>query len=360
VSPVSPVSGQTRDQSALTCGSDTPSPTNVDPFGRRIDYLRISVTDRCNFRCIYCMPPEGIEQKDHAEILSLEEITAFVRRAALHGIKRVRITGGEPLIRLGVPGFIRTLHGIEGIEEISLTTNGTLLPRYADELREAGLARVNISLDTLDAEAFRTITRRGKLDDALKGIDVALERGFDPVKINVVVMRSLNQDLFAFARLSLDRPLHVRFIEYMPIGTSSGCDGCGWNTEEVVASAEVIERISQEGQRVGLGPLLEVPRDDVPIGAGPARYYTFADAVGTVGVIAPLSNHFCHSCNRLRLTADGMLRPCLFSDTEFDARPALRARDQQALEAIIAQAIQDKPQGNSFHATDRLMSRIGG
>jgi len=354
------VSTPVHNRTPLFEGEVTSPHRNIDPFGRRIDYLRISVTDRCNFRCIYCMPPEGIEQKSHDEILSLEEITAFVRRAALHGIKRIRITGGEPLIRLGVPGFIRTLHEIGGIEEISLTTNGTLLPRYADELREAGLARVNISLDTLDAEAFRTITRRGELADALKGIDVALARGFDPVKINVVVMRSLDQDLFAFARLSVDRPLHVRFIEYMPIGASSGCDGCGWNPEEVITSDEVIEHISDKGRKAGLGPLLEVPRDDVPIGAGPARYYTFADAVGTVGVIAPLSNHFCHSCNRLRLTADGMLRPCLFSDTEFDTRSILRSGDEQALDAVIARAIQLKPEGNSFHATERSMSRIGG
>jgi cyclic pyranopterin phosphate synthase len=332
----------------------------IDPFGRRIDYLRISVTDRCNFRCIYCMPAEGVVQKSHDEILTLEEMGRFARIAARQGIKRIRVTGGEPLVRLGVVGFIHELHDIEGIEEVSLTTNGTLLPRFVDELKEAGLTRVNISLDTLDPEAFCAITRGGDLSAALAGIDCALAAGFNPVKINVVVMRSLHQDLFGFARMSVDRPLHVRFIEYMPIGSSSGCSGGGWDADEVIPSTEVIKEISRRGMREGLGSLIAVRKDAAPYGAGPARYFRFADAQGTVGVISPLSNHFCGECNRLRLTADGMLRPCLFSDNEFDARSALRSGDAKATEEVIVAAIRNKPEGNTFHSTDRLMAHIGG
>jgi len=334
--------------------------TNIDTYGRRIDYLRISVTDRCNFRCIYCMPSEGVEQKIHTDILSLEEIEQFARAAARHGIKRIRVTGGEPLVRLGVPAFIKKLHAIGGIEEVSLTTNGTLLPQYADELKDAGLTRVNISLDTLDPDHFARITRGGKLDDTLRGIDVALEKGFEPVKVNVVVMRSFEQDLFEFARMTLDNPLHIRFIEYMPVGSSTGSDGQGWSNDEVISSNEVVECISQAGKAAGLKELVSLRKDAAPQGAGPARYFEFEEAQGTIGVISALSNHFCDRCNRLRLTADGMLRPCLFSDKEYDARDALRSVDDTATDEIIKQAIMDKPAGNTFSSTERLMSHIGG
>jgi cyclic pyranopterin phosphate synthase len=332
----------------------------VDTYGRRIDYLRISVTDRCNFRCIYCMPADGVEQKAHKDILSLEEITEFAHVAARHGIKRIRVTGGEPLVRLGVPAFIKGLNAIEGIEEISITTNATLLPTYADELRDAGLTRVNISLDTLDADEFRAITRGGELADTLKGIDIALEKGFEPVKINVVVMKSFNQDLFEFAKMTIDRPLHVRFIEYMPVGSSAGNDGQGWKQDEVIASTEIIDMISSKGIDADFGSLIALRKDAAPIGAGPAQYFKFPHAQGTIGVISPLSNHFCGQCNRLRLTADGMLRPCLFSDNEYDARTAIRAHDESMIDAVINQAIHDKPKGNTFASTERLMAHIGG
>lgn len=333
----------------------------VDKQGRRIDYLRISVTDRCNLRCIYCMPEEGVAFKAHEEILSFEEMVRFVEVAAGEGISHIRLTGGEPLVRLGLPGFISDLNAIDGIETISLTTNGILLPQYAEELKAAGLQRVNISLDTLDPEVFRSVTRRGTLDDVLRSIDVALETGFDPVKINCVVVRSLGQDLLGFAKLSVDKPLHVRFIEYMPVGVSRGTHGEGWEADESVPSSEVLERISREGEAAGLGALIPVSADAAPGGSGPAKYYRFAEAAGTVGVISPLSHHFCGECNRLRLTADGKLRPCLFSDTELDARAVLRSGGEQEVRALVHEALRIKPEGHEHRiGTERRMSQIGG
>ena len=331
-----------------------------DSHGRTIDYLRISLTDRCNLRCIYCMPDEGVEQMSHEDILRIEEIEEAVRVAATMGITRVRLTGGEPLVRKGVVDLIRSIKNAPGIEHIAMTTNGILLPRMADELKEAGLSRVNISLDTLDPAQFSMITRRGKLEDALAGIRAALDVGFDPVKINAVTVRSLNQDYLAFAKLSIENPLHVRFIEYMPVGESSGSSGCGWGKEDVVPSEELIEIIDERAQAEGLGAL--IPAGGArPEGWGPARYYTFEGALGTVGFISPLSRHFCSECNRLRLTADGKLRPCLFSDVEFDLRDALRANDTEAAKAVFAEALGAKPDDHHDKVgTERGMSQIGG
>ena len=331
-----------------------------DSHGRTIDYLRISLTDRCNLRCIYCMPDEGVEQMSHEDILRIEEIEEAVRVAATMGITRVRLTGGEPLVRKGVVDLIRSIKNTPGIEHIAMTTNGILLPRMADELKEAGLSRVNISLDTLDPAQFSMSTRRGKLEDALAGIRAALDVGFDPVKINAVTVRSLNQDYLAFAKLSIENPLHVRFIEYMPVGESSGSSGCGWGKEDVVPSEELIEIIDERAQAEGLGAL--IPAGGArPEGWGPARYYTFEGALGTVGFISPLSRHFCSECNRLRLTADGKLRPCLFSDVEFDLRNALRANDTEAAKAVFAEALGAKPDDHHDKVgTERGMSQIGG
>ncbi|MEG0217875.1 MAG: radical SAM protein, partial [Raoultibacter sp.] len=214
-----------------------------DSHGRTIDYLRISLTDRCNLRCIYCMPEEGVDQLAHKDILRIEEIERAVRVAASMGITRIRLTGGEPLVRKGVVDLVRNIAQTPGIQDVSLTTNGILLPKMAADLKAAGLTRVNISLDTLDAAQFALITRRGKLEDTLAGIEAALAVGFKPVKINAVAVRSLNQDYLAFAKLSLDRPLHVRFIEYMPVGESSGADGCGWGPQDVVPTEELIDII---------------------------------------------------------------------------------------------------------------------
>ena len=333
-----------------------------DSHGRTIDYLRISLTDRCNLRCIYCMPEEGVHSLAHADILTLEEIERLVRIAAGMGISRVRLTGGEPLVRRGVTDLVRALNDIPGIESVALTTNGILLPRMADELAAAGLSRVNISLDTLDPEQYAAITRRGSFDDAMAGIDAALAVGFDPVKVNAVVVRSLNQDVLSFARMSIDRPLHVRFIEYMPVGESAGACGCGWGKQDVIASDELRATIDEQARAAGLGGLKPAMRH-TPAGWGPARYFEFEGAQGTVGFISPLSRHFCSECNRLRLTADGKIRPCLFSDEEFDVRAALRsdAADDNAVRAVLYAALGAKPdEHHDKVGTERGMSQIGG
>ena len=331
-----------------------------DGLGRTIEYLRISLTDRCNFRCIYCMPEEGVCSLPHDEILRIEEMAHVVRIAADLGIKSVRLTGGEPLVRKGVVDLVREIANTPGIENVSMTTNGVLLPKMADDLKRAGLSRVNISLDTLDPDQFKYITRRGELHQTLDGIKAALEAGFDPVKINAVTVRSLNQDYLAFARLSVDRPLHVRFIEYMPVGESSGSDGCGWGPEDVVPNEEVIETINAQAREQGL-PELVPAGDDRPLGWGPARYWEFPGAKGTVGFISALSNHFCAQCNRVRLTADGKLRPCLFSDLEFDVRTPLRAGDDDAVHEVFATTLRAKPdEHHNKIGTERGMSQIGG
>ena len=232
-----------------------------DSHGRTIDYLRISLTDRCNFRCIYCMPEEGVQSLAHEDILRIEEIEEAVRVAAGMGIRSIRLTGGEPLVRLGVVDLVRAIAHTPGIENVSMTTNGVLLPKMAADLKEAGLSRVNISLDTLDPAQFRQITRRGELQQTLDGIDAALAAGFNPVKINAVAVRSLDQDYLAFAKLSIDRPLHVRFIEYMPVGESSGSHGCGWGKDDVVPSEELFEIINERARAAGMDELVPAGND---------------------------------------------------------------------------------------------------
>lgn len=331
-----------------------------DKHGRVIDYLRISLTDRCNFRCIYCMPEEGVVPISHEDVLKIEEIARLVRIAANMGIRSVRLTGGEPLVRKGVVDLVEQVSNTPGIENVSITTNGVLLPQMADDLKRAGLSRVNISLDTLDADQFKQVTRVGKLEDTLAGIEAALEAGFDPVKINAVAVRSLNQDFLAFARLSVDRPLHVRFIEYMPVGTSSGVDGLGWGKQDVVSCEELFNTINEKAREAGLLEL-EPAGADQPLGWGPARYFKFPDARGTVGFISPISRHFCGDCNRLRLTSDGKLRPCLFSDNEFDVRSALRNGTDEDVRAVLQTALRDKPdEHHDKVGTERNMSQIGG
>lgn len=329
-----------------------------DTFGRNIDYLRISLTDRCNFRCVYCMPPEGVCPMSHDEILRIEEVVRLVRIAAKMGVKAVRLTGGEPLVRKGVVDAVAGIARIPGIEDISLTTNGSLLARYAQDLRDAGLKRVNISLDTLDPDQFHEITRLGNLEDTLCGIQTALDMGFNPVKLNVVVVRHLNQDLFRFAQMSISRPLHVRFIEFMPLG--SLFEENEWSTGDVVPSGECLDTISEKAAANGLGPLRPAA-GDAPQGRGPAQYYKFEGAYGSVGFISSLSNHFCATCNRLRLTADGKLRPCLFSDMEFDVRRALREGSDEDVARVLQTAVDNKPDAHHYRvSTERNMSQIGG
>ena len=369
-----------------------------DGFGRGITYLRIAVTDKCNFRCVYCMPEDGVPARAHDELLTAEEIAHFVRVVAAEGVRRIRLTGGEPLVSHRIVPLVAALHAIPETEDIALTTNGALLPKLGPALKAAGLDRVNISLDTLDPAQFAEITRLGRLEQTLRGIDAALELGFDPVKVNCVVVRRLDQDVFGLARLSLDRPVHVRFIEYMPIGDEkTGADrahdvsedavcageaaGAGtghgasapdphcpgsinasaWDASDTVPSRELIARISAEGERAGLGALEPVETGDEPAGAGPARYWRFAGAAGTVGFISAMSNHFCSSCNRMRLTADGAIRPCLFSDEECRVREALRVGDDERLRAIWRDAVAHKPQEHAMiEGTARFMSQIGG
>lgn len=326
----------------------------TDSTGRRIDYLRISLTDRCNLRCTYCMSEEGVELVDSSEILTYEEIERFTTVALGEGISKVRLTGGEPLVRRGVVGHVGRMAAIVGRDSLALTTNGVLLEEYAAPLARAGLSRVNVSLDTLDAEEYSRVTRGGDISRVRRGLDAALEAGLSPVKVNVVVVRGIHQDLAAFARMTLDRPLHVRFIEYMPVGG----DGQGWSAGDVVTCDEILDGLRSAFSGEGLEP---VAREAAPGGWGPARYYRIGGAVGTVGVISPLSHHFCESCNRLRLTADGRLRTCLFLDEEMDVKSALRGGTDDDVRAIVRAAIASKPaEAPAFAPTRRRMSQIGG
>jgi cyclic pyranopterin phosphate synthase len=324
-----------------------------DDFGRAINYLRVSVTDRCNLRCVYCMPPEGVEKQTHSEILRYEELLLIIRAAAELGICKVRLTGGEPLARLGLTDFVRMVAATPGIDDLSMTTNGTLLAQHAAELADAGLQRVNISLDTLREERFAQITRRDRLGDVWAGMAAAQAAGLTPIKLNMVVIRGLNDDEVAdFARRTVTDGWHVRYIELMPIGAN-----VDWASNGTVPIPEIRSRIEAE-----VGPLRPIHG---PAGNGPARYYQLPGAEGTVGFIAALSDHFCRTCNRLRLTADGRLRPCLMSDEEIDLREALRAgAGVETIQALLAQAIRRKPERHHLNEArsprDRTMAEIGG
>ena len=331
-----------------------------DAHGRTIDYLRISLTDRCNFRCIYCMPDEGISQLDHNDILRMEEIERLVAVAAQLGVHKIRLTGGEPLVRKGVVDLVEKISATEGIDNVSITTNGVLLPAMVNDLKAAGLSRVNISLDTLDEEQFKMVTRCGRLETTMAGIEAALEAGLDPVKINCVAVKSLNQDFLGFAKMTIAQPLHVRFIEYMPVGKSAGTDGTGWGKKDVIPSEELLQIINERALAEGL-PELVPAGNQRPEGWGPARYFQFPGAKGTVGFISPLSRHFCGECNRLRLTAEGKIRPCLFSDEEYDVREALRSGTDEEVRAVLLEALGAKPdEHHNKVGTERRMSQIGG
>lgn len=331
-----------------------------DTFNRSIDYLRISLTDRCNLRCVYCMPKKGVESIPHESILTLEEFVRIIKVLSSAGIKHVRFTGGEPLVRKGLISLIEQTAAIKDIDSIALTTNAILLPSMANDLKKAGLARVNISLDTLDENQYRLITRRGNLSDALLGIQSALEHDFAPVKLNTVVVRSLKQDLLSFVKLTIDQPLHVRFIEYMPVGEGANCGGCGWGIEEVVPAQEILAIINQKAQEAGLETLQPL-HENAPLGWGPAAYYKLPNSKGSIGVISAVSKHFCASCNRLRLTSDGKLKPCLFSDLEYDLRKAVRSGSDEDILTLFSQAITMKPEGHQQRVgTKRMMSQVGG
>jgi len=321
----------------------------LDSFGRSINYLRISVTDRCNLRCLYCMPPEGVPQMPHSEILSYEEVRTVVQAAAELGITKIRLTGGESLVRAELPKLIKMLSQIEGIQELSLTTNGTFLKKHALELKQAGLSRVNVSLDTLKADKFQYITSLGKLKDVLEGIEAAKEAGLHPVKINTVVMRGINEDeILDFTRMTYEDGWHVRFIELMPFK----------RVADFVPFIELRRHISLLGK---LKPCASTT------GNGPAMYYRLAGARGTIGFISPLTElSFCSRCNRMRLTPDGKLRPCLLEEDEIDLKMPLRNNaSMEELKSLILKAVASKPEHHhlergNIRPVNRKMSQIGG
>jgi cyclic pyranopterin phosphate synthase len=334
----------------------------TDLFSRTITYLRLSLTDHCNLRCMYCVTEqegtETVEKLTHDQLLTYEELLRVVRVATSMGISKLRLTGGEPLVRRNIEYFIGELGKIKELDDIRLTTNGVLLARYAKVLMENGVNRVNISLDSLRPERVKQITGVDCLDQVWEGIETALNLGFQPVKVNMVVMRGINDDeLVDFARLSLEKPLQIRFIEYMPIGANSR-----WRKDHFMSCDDIRLRLQKD-----LGELvpLNADRND-----GPARVFRFAgDAAGTLGFISPISHHFCDRCNRLRLTSEGMLRSCLLHDEEVDLRQVLRnGGNADAIAEALLTAIRIKPRGHELaerleeqggHCHGR-MSRIGG
>lgn len=323
-----------------------------DKNHRTISYLRLSVTDRCNLRCMYCMAEEGIQFIPHADILTYEEMLRLVRLCARRGIRKVRVTGGEPLVRKGFTGFLESLCRIEGLEEVALTTNGVLLKRYAEEIRNCGICRINISLDSLRPERFFRITGRDCFEQVWEGIEEAERVGFNPIKINVVAMKGVNDDeVLDFAALAQRKPYHIRFIELMPIGRN------GWNPETFMSTDEIFEQLQSMGN---LAPVPSHPYD------GPARRFRMDGSRGEIGLIGALSHHFCSVCNRLRLTAEGSLRGCLFSDEETDLKtPLRRGEGDDVLLELIEWTIENKPESHGLLAQGprkcvRQMHSIGG
>lgn len=325
----------------------------ADQFNRPITYLRISVTDKCNLRCVYCMPERGLPWLPKSDILSYEEIVELVRTAASVGVRSIRLSGGEPLIRKDLHRLVREIAAIDGIEDIALSTNGLLLEEQIDELLDAGLRRVNVSLDTLREDRFQEIARRPGLDRVLAGIEAVIARGMHPVKINCVAMRGRNDDeIAAFAEWTKKRPVFVRFIELMPVH-----ENLGIQRDAYISSDEILERVRAIG---------ELRPASGPGGNGPARYFAFDGAAGAVGVISPLSHDYCERCNRVRLSADGRLRLCLFGDYEIDLRTPLRAgASPEEIAGILRSAMLIKPERHHLELGEtssrmRAFSEIGG
>lgn len=328
--------------------------TLKDRWGRQITYLRVSVTDRCNMRCVYCMPSEGVAWQPHETILRYEEIAQVVRVAAEHGVRQVRLTGGEPLVRKDLPDLVRMIAATPGIEDVSLTTNAILLERMAEPLAKAGLRRVNISLDTLQPEKFARITRGGSFAQVWRGIEAAEANGLNPIKINAVAMRGVNDDeILDLARLSLTRAWNIRFIELMPVKNQAPWGPDFPKPEDIYLSVQEILALLEP---------LKLQSEDSKVGCGPAKEYRAEGAPGKIGFITPLGEMFCDQCNRLRLTADGHLKPCLLSDGEIDLLPALRAGEP--IFPYMQQAVELKPQGHELlekHLpAGRCMQQVGG
>ena len=379
----------------------------IDSFNRTIDYLRVSVTDRCNFRCVYCMPEEGAPVSPKSQILSFEEIERLVKIAVGLGMTKIRLTGGEPLVRKDIDRLVAHIGAISGLRDLSMTTNGSVLARYAASFAQSGLNRINISLDTLRPDRFTRIARRGSLDSVLEGIKAAEDAGLKPLKLNCVVMRGWNEDeVVDFARLTLTRPFDVRFIELMPINWSQGDDG-GVGMEAFfalsaplptyrrdsnitlyarpelktleqtfqLANAEPTGQLDASQMRRAFVPTAEMKSQiEAALGIlepaevqvnGPARSYRLLGALGTIGFISQITNDMCLTCNRLRLTADGQLRPCLMADGEVDLRTPLRdgATDAEIAE-LFRMTVLHKPREHRLEdgmaPVHRNMSQLGG
>lgn len=329
-----------------------PNSKLIDRCDRKLDYLRISITDRCNLRCIYCVPYDFIPKLAHKEILSYEEILRIVRISVRLGISKVRITGGEPLVRKGVYDFLEQLTKIQGLLDISLTTNGVLLKDNINKIKSAGINRINISLDTLNRKKFRQITGYDFFNQIWEGIVLAKKMGFDPIKINVVPLKGVNDDeLLDIAALSIEYPFHIRFIEYMPMGTNN------MEIDRHLLAPEIKKRINQLGKLI---PIEKIIND------GPAERFKFESARGEIGFIRPISRHFCNTCNRLRLTASGQLRPCLMSDVQVDLKTPLRKEcSDDKLTEVFLKAVRQKPSEHNLsidHPTrvSAQMCAIGG
>ena len=326
----------------------------IDGFGRVHNNLRISVTDRCNIRCFYCMPADHVQFMNRHELLSFEEIERFVRMVVPLGVNKLRLTGGEPLVRRGLPDLVGKLASIPGIKDVGLTTNGILFGEQAQELFDAGLRRVNISLDALDPAVFREVTRRDGYERVVESIHIAKRVGFDPVKVNAVAIRNLTEDqIVPFGQFARDTGVEIRFIEFMPLDADNA-----WEREKVLFGHEIIERLSNE-----IAPLVPVGQSDP---SAPATDFEFADGVGRIGLIASVSQPFCSQCNRFRITADGKLRNCLFSMEETDIKTLLRtnASDQEIV-AAVRNTIAAKKEGHEINTArfiqpDRPMYSIGG
>ena len=328
------------------------SPSLTDNFDRTIDYLRISITDKCNLRCIYCMPEKGVKPFAQSEVLTDDEIVRFVRIARGHGLRKVRITGGEPLVRKNITGLLSSIKAT-GIRELGLTTNGIKLSEHAHELKKAGLDRVNISLDTLKPKRYREITKGGDIGLVLESIETAEKAGLAPIKINMVPIRGINDDeILSFAKLTFENDFHIRFIEFMP----ASCNGM-WKKENCINSADILKEISSLG---------ELEQFEFR-GKGPSRNYRIKGAKGVIGVISPISDHFCAFCNRLRLTANGKIRPCLFSNEKIDIKGPMRnGASDRDIEDLLRRAIEVKPQRHKLNENKsslnliKTMSKIGG
>jgi GTP 3',8-cyclase len=322
-----------------------------DTHGRRINYLRLSVTDRCNLRCFYCMPEEGVQDAGHSGILSFEELQMIAECAVGLGIEKIRITGGEPTVRAGLVGFLAKLSAIPGLRHLALTTNGLLLEQMAADLYRAGVQRLNVSLDSLNPQRFKEITRGGELNKVLAGLDAAVAAGFPPPKINVVIMRGINDgEVLDFAELTRNRGCSVRFIEYMPVVKEDGWQRLCFSGEEV------LQRIREQH------PLEPVNKGDF---AGPSQDYRIPGAAGSIGIITAVSGHFCVDCNRIRVTARGQAKGCLFSDEKTDLLPFLRPPDCQALCAALQRIVASKPEGHgikcgAYEHSNFSMAQVGG